>query len=213
MKKIFLLLLFVCGLQGVFAQKDPQARKVLESTERAFQKGGGVSAHFSAENFVNGQSQGSTSGTMKIKGSRFQLTTDQIITWFDGKTQWSYLKQNDEVNISTPTASELQGMNPYAFLNLYKKGFNYTVQQGTLRGERVHTVRLTAEQGGSEIQEILLDVSQKDYTPFCIRFRLKNGTWTKIVVRDFKNRQQFADQEFAFPQEAYPNAEIIDMRQ
>ena len=212
MKKIFLLLLFVCGLQSVSAQKDPQARKVLEATEKAFSKGGGVSAQFSAENFINGQSQGSTAGNMKIKGQKFQLTTDHIITWFDGKTQWSYLKQNDEVNVSNPSASELQGMNPYAFLGIYKKGFNYSVQQGSLRGQAVYTVRLTAENKSNDIQEILLDVAQSSYTPFCIRFRQKNGSWTKIVIRNFKNNQSFKDQDFTFPQEAYPNAEIIDMR-
>lgn len=212
MKKIFLLLLFVCTLQNVAAQKDPQARKVLEATEKTFEKGKGISARFTAENFVNGQSQGSSTGTMKIKGQKFQLTTNDLITWFDGKTQWSYLKQNDEVNVSTPSASELQGMNPYAILNIYKKGFNYSVQKGTLRGQGVYTVRLTAENQSNDIQEILLDVSQSNYTPFCIRFRQKNGNWTKIVVRDFKNQQKFNDQDFTFPKEAYPNAEVIDLR-
>lgn len=212
MKKILLLLLFVCGLQGVFAQKNAQARKVLEATEKAFEKGGGVSAQFSAENFSNGQSQGVTKGSMKIKGKKFQLNTGNIITWFDGKTQWSYLKQNDEVNVSTPTATELQGMNPYAILSIYKKGYNYTVQEGTLRGKGVYTVRLTAENKSNDIQEILLDVEKNSYTPYCIRFRQKNGTWTKIVVRNFRNKQKFSDNEFTFPKEAYPKAEIIDMR-
>lgn len=212
MKKIFLLLLFVMGLQHVYAQKDTQARKVLEATEKAFEQGGGVSAQFRAETFSNGQSQGSTAGSLKIKGQKFQMSTDHHITWFDGKTQWSYLKQNDEVNISTPTASELQSMNPYAIVSIYKKGFNYSLQKGQLRGVNVYTVRLTAENKSNDIQEILLDVSQSNYTPFCIRFRQKNGNWTKIVVRNFKNKQNFSDQEFSFPQEAYPNAEVIDMR-
>lgn len=212
MKKIFLLLLFVCGLQGAFAQKSTQARKVLEATESAFEKGGGVSAQFTAASFSNGQSQGSTSGTMRIKGKKFQLKTDNIITWFDGKTQWSYLKQNDEVNVSTPTAAELQSMNPYAILGIYKKGYNYSMQEGTLRGKGVYTVHLTAQQKSNEIQEILLDVEKGSYTPYCIRFRQKNGTWTRIVVKNFKNKQKFSDSEFTFPKEAYPNAEVIDMR-
>lgn len=212
MKKIFLLLLFVCGLQGAFAQKSAQARKVLAATESAFEKGGGVSAQFTAENFSNGQSQGATSGTMRIKGKKFQLNTGNVITWFDGKTQWSYLKQNDEVNVSTPTAAELQSMNPYAILGIYKKGYNYSVQEGTLRGKGVYTVHLKAEQKSNDLQEIFLDVEKGSYTPYCIRFRQKNGTWTRIVVKSFKNKQNFSDSEFTFPKEAYPKAEIIDMR-
>lgn len=212
MKKIFLLLLFVCGLQGAFAQKNAQARKVLEATESAFEKGGGISAQFTAENFSNGKSQGATSGSMKIKGTKFQMNTENVITWFDGKTQWSYLKQNDEVNVSTPTATELQGMNPYAILGIYKKGYNYSVKEGTLRGKGVYTVRLTAEKKSNDLQEIILDVEKGSYTPYCIRFRQKNGTWTRITVKGFKNKQNFADREFTFPKEAYPKAEVIDMR-
>ena len=213
MKKIFLFFALFCGLQTIQAQKDSQAKKVLQATERAFEKGGGISADFQAENFANGQSQGSTTGSMKVKGNKFQFATEHTLTWFDGKTQWNYLKQNDEVNISIPTKTELQSMNPYALLGIYKNGFNYTLSEGSLRGQRVYTVHLTAENKKQDIQEILLDVAQKDYTPFCIRMKQKNGHWTKIVVRHFKNRQKFQEQDFVFPKEAYPHAEIIDMRE
>ena len=123
-KYIFSILIALLTLP-VFAQKQAQAKLMLDKTAAAFEKAGGVQADFTVEAFNKGGSLGKAIGNIKLKGEKFLLKTSETISWFDGKTQWSYLTQNDEVNISTPTEEELQGMNPYALLYLYKKGFDY----------------------------------------------------------------------------------------
>ncbi len=45
----------------------------------------------------------SMKGTILIKGDKFQLETLQPSHGLTGKTQWSYLVNNQEVNISNPT--------------------------------------------------------------------------------------------------------------
>lgn len=211
MKKLFLILALLLTTGSIQAQKQKEARRVLDATASAFEKGGGIQANFKAESFIDGNLQGSTNGEMRVDGEKFCLSTNETITWFDGKTQWSYVKPNDEVNISTPTPEELQTMNPYAFLRIYKKGFNYTVSNGSLRGKPTYEVILTAENKNQPIQEIRLDVEQKTYTPLCIRIR-DNQTWTRIVIDNFKNRQKFGNDAFTFDSKAYPNAEVIDLR-
>lgn len=212
MRKIFLLFLLLCGMQTSMAQKDSRAREIIEATRNAFEKSKGIRTQFTAEHIVNGTSQGTVSGEMIIAGEMFQIQTEQTTTWFDGKNQWTYLHDNNEVNVSTPTPSELQSMNPYAFLNIYKQGFNYTVSNGTLRNNPVYTIRLTAESKDNDLQEILLDVTQRYYTPYCIRLRQKDNSWTKIVVRSFKDKQKFDKKDFTFPEKKFPGAEIIDLR-
>lgn len=211
MKKLFFILALFLTTGSLQAQKQKEARRVLDATAGAFEKGGGIRADFRAESFVNGNLQGSTGGEMCILNDKFCLTTDEAITWFDGKTQWSYIKANDEVNISAPDAEELQTMNPYAFLRIYKKGFNYTMSEGSLRGKPTYEVILTSENKKQPIQEIRLDVEQKTYTPLCIRIR-DNQTWTRIVISNFKNRQKFGNDTFTFDSKTYPDAEVIDLR-
>ena len=62
-----------------------------------------------------------------LKGNRFYLNSGGIQSWFDGTTQWSYLESSEEVNVSNPTPEELQTINPYALLSIYKSGYNYKV--------------------------------------------------------------------------------------
>ncbi len=67
--------------------------------------------------------EGNSNGSICLKDDKFLLETEGMTTWFDGRTQWSYLASSDEVNVSEPTPEELQGINPYAWLSLYKKDF------------------------------------------------------------------------------------------
>ena len=73
--------------------------------------------------------EGSESGTIQLKGEKFVLKASEVITWFDGKTQWSYVVRNDEVNVSNPTQEELQQINPYTFLYMYQKDFPINWEQ------------------------------------------------------------------------------------
>ena len=113
------------------------ARQVLDKTAAALSNEGGITASFTIK--------GGPSGTISVKGRKFQATTPQGIVWFDGKTQWTYVKQNGEVNISNPTAAELQAINPYNFINLYKKGYKAELKDvGKLY--QIHLVATSAKQ-------------------------------------------------------------------
>ena len=64
----------------------------------AFRREGGVKITFSVR-----APEGNTNGSIRLKGDKFLLETEGVTTWFDGRTQWSYLASSDEVNVSEPT--------------------------------------------------------------------------------------------------------------
>ena len=76
------------------------AKAVLDKVATVVNHTGGVTAAFQISS-----AKVNASGTMALKGQKFQVTTPHGITWFDGKTQWTYVKQNEEGNVSTPTAA------------------------------------------------------------------------------------------------------------
>ena len=63
------------------------AKQVLDKTAAVVSAKSGTQASFS----IKGD-QMSASGTIAIKGRKFHATTPQATIWFDGKTQWTYLK-------------------------------------------------------------------------------------------------------------------------
>ena len=182
------------------ASYGQSAKQVLDKTAGIISNKSGVTASFN----ISSQQYGKTSGTISIKGRKFHANTKEAKVWFDGKTQWTYVKQNDEVNVNTPTAADLQAINPYNFIYMYKQGYTATM---TKNGQNF-VVTLKAK--GKSIQEMVITISQKSYVPSQIRM-LQNKQWTTIHVNGFK-QANLAESTFRFNPKQYPNAEIIDLR-
>ncbi len=213
MKKILCLMALSLYLTAGHAQQNGDARKVLDATAAQITGKGGVKADFKADSFSGGNLQGSASGTMCIQGEKFQMTTPDMITWYNGETQWSYVKANEEVNVSVPTPEERQSMNPYAFVNLYKDGYDYTIKETTLRGKPCYEVTLTAKDKRKSLRTIILDIDQRTYAPMCVRMQQRdNGNWTRIAIHQFHTGQSFKAAVFEFNPKDFPQAEIIDLR-
>lgn len=201
-KTIIMLLLATFQMIGAYGQNPTLARKVLDKTAAVVGNKKGASAHFS----VSGSKIGATSGTIAIKGSMFHASTPKAIIWYNGKTQWSYLKSTNEVNVSTPTAAQRLRMNPYAFITIYKSGYNLGV---TTKGSN-HVVRMTAQSKKQPVQEIYLTVNSKTYVPSLVKMK-ENGTWTSISVSGFQAKS-LPNSTFTFKQKDFPSAEVVDLR-
>jgi len=140
-KYIFSVLIALLSLPVIAQQQQSQAKSILDKTAEAFRKAGGVKADFTVKVITDGLIEGVEHGTIQLKGEKFVLKTTDIVTWFDGKTQWSYVAKNDEVNVSNPTQEELQQINPYTFLYMYQKGFSYKLgTMKTFRGKAIWEV-------------------------------------------------------------------------
>ena len=208
-KHIFQIILCACTLLPVQAQK---AQDILDKTAGKLKNSGGIEAVFEATAFKGTKETGSAGGTIKVKGNKFKIESNSLTTWFDGKTQWTLLAGSDEVNVSTPTAAELQAINPYSFINIYKKGYTATLAKASYEGKSVHEVRLVATSKKSSMQKILLTIDPATLMPLSVRFKNAKGDWTRIRVRSIKTGRQFADAAFTFDAKQHPGIEIIDLR-
>ena len=207
MRKILTAMLLFLSL-GCVAQN---AKQILDNTATKIKQMGDVEVRFAATSFSGTTEQGKTNGTVLLQGKKMYLSTDEMKMWYNGKTQWSLIPESGEVNVSTPTEREMTNMNPYSFLNLYKKGYKMKARQTKLRGKDVYEIHLTARSKNANAQEIYVDVAKNDYSPLCIRVRQDNN-WNRISIQSIQGNKHFNDADFEFPKSEYPNIEIIDLR-
>lgn len=201
------LSLILMGCLAWMSAGAQEARELLEQTEQALRRTDGVRALFTVK-----AGDESADGYICLRGEKFVLETAGVKTWFDGQTQWSYLTTSDEVNVSEPMAEELQAIQPYAWLSLYKQGYRLKMGQATtFRGKAIHEVIMT----GTERQDLLcivLYIDVQTHLPLRVSMAQRGGAVTLVTVRDYALGQRWPDSFFTFDASQYPDAELIDLR-
>lgn len=192
----------VASVQSMAQSNPAQARAILDKTSKVIGHKSGVSAAFT----LNNPTTGNVSGTIAVKGGKFNARTPQAIVWFNGKTQWTYMKKNNEVNISTPTQAQQQMMNPYTFINVYKTGY----KMSSTKAGGSYEVHLVAQNQKRSIQEMYVTVNSKTYVPSRVKMK-HNGRWYTVTISNFSTKKQ-PDSLFTFNSKDYPSAEVIDLR-
>ena len=201
MKRLFTLWMLALLPYCISAQTDAKAAEVLDKVLEDLSDNKGIRADFG----------GSETGFMLLKGEKFYLNNGNIQSWYDGKTQWSYVVATEEVNISHPTIEELQGINPYLILMRYKTDFNYAYKGSQTRnGVKGHEIVLTPKHSGQS--EIIRVFISKTYRPLAMKMEQNGQTLSEINVTSYKTDQKLEDGMFRFNKSLFPNAEIIDMR-
>lgn len=184
------------------------ADEILLRVEENFRQAGGQRIEFSMHSFY-----GQSAGVIELKGEKFVLHTEGAITWFDGRTQWSYWASTNEVTVSCPTGEELQTLNPYAWLTLHRNGYRAELVQAVQADGKVSrcTVQLTAASGDLHLQTIVLTIDKASYRPEQI-VPQQGDDRVSIQVNAYKGGFSWPDSHFTFDLKEYPDAEVIDMR-
>lgn len=197
MKKI----VFAIAMMLVCASTMGQtAKSVLDKTAAIVSNKDGIQADFAMSGGM-----GNISGTIAVKGRMFHATTPVATMWFDGKTLWTYMKKNEEVNVTNPNETQLQRINPYNFINLYKQGYDMTMNASG----NTYVVHLTSKKV-DRIRELFISVDKKSYHPTQVKM-LQGQKWTVFDISNLK-AQAISDAVFKFNAKDFPSAEVIDLR-
>lgn len=196
---------------GISAQN---ASEILDKAASVYNNSNGISATFAIRTHSEQQNMAeSFEGQITMKGDKFTLVTPDLITWYDGTTQWTYMTRTEEVNISTPSGDELQFTNPSILLNSYKKGFTavYKGESTATNGKAAYDIALTPKKK-NDILQVELQIEKYASLPAGIAIKMKNGISNTIVISNVKTETNQPDSFFTFNEADYPDAEIIDLR-
>lgn len=206
-------ILMVCCLTVVSAVAQ-NAEKILDKAASVYEASNGITVTFAAN--IRYEKQGvseSFEGTIQMKGDKFVLNTPDIRTWYDGKTQWSYMVRSEEVNISNPSGDELQFLNPMILLRTYKKGFDLTyVGESTADNGKMAEDVLMISKSKDDIEKIEVQIEKATSFPIRITVIMKNDLRSVIRISKIQTGMNHPDQLFIFNPKDYPNALEVDLR-
>jgi len=215
MKRLISLLgLTIAFLTTVNAAQDPKALTVLDKAYQAYLNAGGIKANFSLQLIQTGGQHGDLiKGMISLKGKKFKIEVEDMITWFDGNNQWVYLKKNQEVNVSNPTEQELLMINPLNVFQLYRHGYTCTYRgEKTEKNKKLVTVLLKPEDRYSQLVSIEVSFEKSTSLPMTIVITNKDKSGSVIIIQSYQTHLSYPDSLFVFPQKDYPNTEVIDLR-
>ncbi len=209
--RLFILFLILSSATIVSAQ---DARAILDKASQAYNSSGAVTARFTLDaKDTKSKTTYSYDGTAYMKGNKFKIEIPDAITWFDGTTQWVYIKDTEEVNISTPTGEELQAISPSVLFNIYKKGFDLKYKGEKKGGGKTFSeIELIPQKKGAEFTRIVVEINKANNLFNKIWVTDKSGMENILTIKSYQTGQNLPDTTFSFNKSDYPQAEIVDLR-
>ncbi len=199
MKRILNTLFTLCLAVTMTAQT---AVSVLDDVAARFKKDGDVEIDFTIKN-----DNVPSAGKIKLSGEKFCLELDGMVVWFDGETMWTYVADNQEVNVTNPSATEVAKMNPYAFVTMYRNGYEVGYGKST---SDYYEINLAANDASKSIKNINLRISKTAKRLQYVALTSAHGT-SEVQVSSY-NSVKHSPSAFVFDKNKYKDVEVIDLR-
>lgn len=210
MKNVIYNILFLSLLMIVIPlhAQNGKCNILLDNVIKEYDNSKGVSANFNISSESNGYVS-EISGNIFLNGNRFAFTTDEMECGYDGETLWSYIKNNEEINLSIPEEDEIININPYLLLKNYNSRFkcSFAGKNGDLE-----TILLTPKNDADNIQSVKVSINSKLLYPTRIEVVNKDSSKIVIKVTNYNSRINVDNSKFIFDKKRFPNIEVIDLR-
>lgn len=212
-KKIIVLMAFICTSLIIYAQTDIKAKKLLEEVSAKYDAYQTIQSDFS---FSVQQAQG---GNHQDKGTlflnkpknqfRISLSEQNIIS--DGKSTWSILKEDQEVQV-TDSDNNTESIGPNNLFTFYKKGFIYKSKKDEMLGkDLLNVIELAPTDTKTNYAKITLRIKKNKHI-HDVTVVDKSGAQYTYTINTLYVNHKLPTATFAFNKADYPNYEIVDLR-
>lgn len=214
MKKLSAFLFFFAILISFAqAQQDPKAEKILEAMTKKYQSLKVFSASFNQtlENPKN-KIKETLQGEIFVSDNKFRLRMKDQEIINNGKTIWTFMKSENEVNISDNDPDDQQ-MSPSAIFTLYQKGYKYgLVDEVREAGQAYYIIELSPEDKNNPVYKVRLQISKKDSSLKNWTMFRNNGNRYVYSIRNFNPNPEVDANFFSFDKTKYKGVKVIDLR-
>lgn len=215
-----LALATIPGLTNLIAQeslqpKDAKAKAILDKLSARSKTFKTISADF--EYTLQNKDAGiddTQKGHVWIKGDRYKLELPGLERMSDGKTVWTYLPDDEELQIASMEGDEDGGelMRPSDIFTIYEKGFNYKYDsKTTIDGRSLDVINLYPENGEKPYHTVKLYVDQQEQMIYVIKMLGKDGNIYLYKLKNVELNKDLSDSMFTF-NKSQDDLDVIDLR-
>lgn len=223
-KKILLPILIILTAGYASAQKDADAKAILNKVSQNYKAYDVVKTDFTfALDNPQAGIKDTQNGTLtaKSKTNKFRVTiygqeagkavvNQEIIS--DGKTQWTYLKKDKEVQVNNVDISG-EGLNPAQVFTIYEHGYKYLYTGEIKMGGKIYQqIDLTPEDDKKSFFKVRLTIDKVKKQIYSALIFDKNGNRYTYTLKSFKPDVKVPDNTFSFDAKAHPGVELVDLR-
>jgi len=215
MKKIILALFIVGTAFTVNAQTDAKAKAILAEVSKKYRTYDVVKTDFTFTlNNAQAKVKETQQGTLYVKANankyKVAMTNQDLIS--DGKVQWTYLKNDKEVQISNVDNSG-DAINPAKIFTIYEKGFKYIYTGDSKVGAKTYQmIDLSPTDAKKSIFKVRLSIDKASKQIANVVIFEKNGNTYTYNVKTFTPNAKVPETTFAFDAKKYPGVEVVDLR-
>jgi len=195
-------------------QSDEKALKILDKVSQNMKTYKTIYAEFGFE-LKNSQENvdDKRGGKVWVKGDKYKVDMGNVQTYFDGKNVWTYIKESNEVNITTPDEDDDEAINPAKIFDIYKEGYKVRFIQDRFEDTRpLYVIDLYPTDKSKSFSRIRLkiDKSKNEIYEFD-KFDKDGNIYIIKLFRLYKNKP-LSDSMFIFDKKKHPGVEVIDLR-
>jgi outer membrane lipoprotein-sorting protein len=192
--------------------QDAKAKSILESASKKMSGLKTLKATFVLKLMgAGGKVRDTKKGTFLLKGQKYHISLAGQEIICDGKTVWTYMKDANEVQVSTYNPNE-QSISPTKlFTNFYDKEYTYRYA-GTRKvsGKSANIIEMTPVKA-KQFSKVELAIDNNSTIAGGNIFE-KNGNQYQYEVSGFTANPALTDAQFTFDAKAYPGVEVVDLR-
>jgi outer membrane lipoprotein-sorting protein len=216
MKKLFIAAFLVIGsMMSVMAQSEAKAKVILAEVSKKYRSYDVIKTEFSytlenPEAKIKEVQAGTLFVKSKLNKYKVILKGQELIS--DGKSQWTYLKADKEVQVSEVDNSA-DALNPAKLFTIYEKGFKSVYTNDTkVNGKMVHNIDLSPTDTKRSFFKVKLQIDKLNKQIVNAIIFDKNGNRYTYSIKTFTPNIKVLESTFAFDAKLYPGVEVVDLR-
>lgn len=216
MKRLLMTLLMVGSFgMAATAQTDSKAKEILAAVSKKYRSYDVVKTDFTFTlNNTQAKVKETQQGTLYVKANankyKVAMTNQDLIS--DGKVQWTYLKNDKEVQISNVDNSS-DAINPAKIFTIYEKGFKYLYTGEKKVGAKIYQmIDLSPTDTKKSIFKVRLSIDKVTKQIADVVIFEKNGNTYTYNVKTFSPNIKVPETTFAFDTKKHPGVEVVDLR-